>query len=590
MLDINVELGAIDALFKQGQYEACLNQAKSLLQKFPDHGNLWKAVGVCLIAQQKYIEAIPSLKKASTILLQDAESHYLLGIAFHSIREFHRARQSYERTLELSPDYPNVHINLGTVFKELDEKLLAIEMFERAKALDANSLVAYVNLASLYERINKPEEAVQCYERIVQIDPKLSGAYTNLANLLHALKRYEQAEAAYHKAIASNTAYADAYSNLSHFLCEYGRPVEAEIICHQAIVLKPHSGEFYTNLGLAYHEQCLLKEAEAAYRHSLDLGLKDSFVTRMNLAMLCLKQGRYAEGWSYYEARFEMQAPRFLRLSNLPQWEGQPVGATDGLLLYSEQGRGDVIQFMRFLPELSKIFSKIRLLVPPELSRLAKENFPHIDVQSFIHHEIDQDCQWSCPMMSLGRALKINDDNLAKKIPYLTASSEWTAPWLQMFAQEKRPKIGVVWAANLQSVNGVKRSLSLKDLAPCFAAYDYCWVSLQYPSQQPLIDEWSQTFHMMNPAEKIQDLADVAGLISALDLVITVDTVTVHLAGALGKPAWLLDRYTTDWKWGLDTTRSRWYPTVEIFRQENYSDWASVVQAIKERLASHFNN
>jgi hypothetical protein len=272
----------------------------------------------------------------------------------------------------------------------------------------------------------------------------------------------------------------------------------------------------------------------------------------------------------------------------LPLWKGQTETWADGLLVFAEQGLGDVIQMARYLPLVAQRFARLSVVMSQSpLIRLFRESFsPDIEFLNAIPK--DQSAwQWQCPTLSLPRAFGTTVDNVPAEIPYLRARAEWAELWRSRF--DRLPaghlKVGLAWAGDGKHKSDAKRSLDLHRLAPLLRQENVAWVSLQKggvaggvaatPDALPIAD-WMSDAH---------DMADTAGLISLLDLVITVDTSIVHLACALGKPVWMFNRFEGEWRWIRGRNDSPWYPGLRIFTQDSAGDWVGVIRAVGNELA-----
>jgi hypothetical protein len=264
---------------------------------------------------------------------------------------------------------------------------------------------------------------------------------------------------------------------------------------------------------------------------------------------------------------------------HLPHWIGQPIQPGDALLVFAEQGFGDTLMFCRYLLLTAGHFSRVSLVCPPSLTGLLKHSLgPTVEVLDSVvaHHS---PWQWHTSLMSLPLAFQTRVNSVPNRVPYLKAAPEKAARWGEILRQrisQKVFKVGVAWAGAPGLAMDAKRSMALELLAPLFAMQGVRWVSLQksHPSSTALLDLTTE----------FTDFDETAALVSHLDLVIAVDTAVVHLAGALGKPVWLLNRFETEWRWLLDRTDSPWYPTLRIFRQKQPDVWTDVIVEVQRAL------
>jgi hypothetical protein len=412
-------------------------------------------------------------------------------------------------------------------------------------------------LGNLFKETHRLEEAEKFYRQAIRIQPRYPDAYINLGNLLKETQRFEEAEASYRKAIAISPGFSISYYNLGSLLVSRKRLEEGEAAYRQAIAHRPDY-------------------ADAAW----------------NLSLLLLSQGRYQEGWPLHEARY---APGFTHTNTIappglfPQWQGQPLTGKS-IFVLPEQGLGDQIQFIRYLPLLKEMgTTAITIACPPPLKPLL-ETLPGTDAvitngEAFSDHDY-----WTFPL-SLPGLCGTTLDSIPAQLPYLSADPARIQSWRPRLPSSGL-RVGLVWKGSAGHKNDKHRSLpGLEALAPLWSIPGISFVSLQKgqaedearhpPANQPLLHLGSD----------IQDFADSAAIISQLDLLISVDTAAAHLAGALGKPCWvLLSAVGTDWRWMHDRTDSPWYPQVmRLFRQQQADDWQSVIidvtSALKDWIA-----
>ena len=477
--------------------------------------------------------------------------------------------QQLQQLIELSPDEALLWKLLGSTLLAKSQYHLGIVILEKALTLSSEDCELYTNLAFGLNEINRQEEAEQACRKALAIRKDFSHAYNNLGLALHKQHRFEEAEAAYRQAMEISPNDASVRNNLGSLLRSLGRIEEANNSFSKALKA--------SELPAPYNNQTELNEA------------------RFNIAHLELLVGRFKQGWQNYEARLRFKESP-LHLATLPQWRGEPNSYKDSLLIYAEQGLGDMVHFARFLPELKQRFSRVACIVYKELHKIFELSFPDIEfipIAKPIRHaeelqKIEAGFHWGCPFMSLPLALGIDDEKkIPNKIPYLKVLAEW-APWANFLEDETKPKIGIVWESSLRNATGLQRSISLEYLVPLLILENYTWVSLQYPSKPEAIASWGDAFEMHNMMDRVKDFSDTAKLISMLDLIITVDTSVAHIAGALGKPVWLLNRFDGDWRWLKGRQTSPWYPSMRIFTQTVYGDWPRLIEEIAANLTEYF--
>jgi hypothetical protein len=332
-------------------------------------------------------------------------------------------------------------------------------------------------------------------------------------------------------------------------------------------------------------------EEEAEYRKILARDPADADA-HFGLACVLLLTGSFPEGWREYEWRFASRIGEAVRrpASGLPRWTGEAVAReSSGLIIYAEQGFGDGIQFSRFAPLAAERFGRVRLRARKPLLRLFERSFGALaevvaedrnerDESGFTHH---------CPLLSLPLALGATLETIPAKVPYLRPDADKCRRWRERMvdeAGEKRLRIGVVCATGKRGMHKRSFDLSPSLLEPVLSGIDACWVSLDKEPLDPAQAEALQSAGVIDWSGELDDFDDTAALIESLDLVISVDTATAHLAGALAKPVWLLNRAESEWRWLLGRDDSPWYPTMRIFRQRQSRQWEPVLRDVAEAL------
>jgi hypothetical protein len=431
------------------------------------------------------------------------------------------------------------------------------------------------------------EQALRAAQECLALDEG-SPELCNLAGVCAAaIGNFAVAEDYYRRAIALSGGHAQVYSNYANLLAKRGCAEEAERLYRLAIAQDPVAPVTHSNLGVLLADCGREDEAEQCFRQALALN-PDYPLARMNLAQLLLSQGRLAEGWLHHEARYDPRLPSpdagMPRLP-FPQWNGEPL-AGKSVLICPEQGMGDAIQFCRYVPMLKERgAARITLACRPAL-KLLLETLEGVD--SVIGADAPLDAiephdYWAFPL-SLPLHFKTRLDDIPSRIPYLRALPERMNCWASRIPAHGL-RVGVVWKGNSGYENDAQRSLPhLSALAPLWPLDGVNFVSLQKGSGEEEARDYAE--HIVHLGSEIEDFADVAAIVQQLDLVICIDTAFAHVAGALGKPCWvMLPAYKTDWRWLRLRTDTPWYPgSMRLFRQAVQGDWKQVVGDIKSAL------
>jgi tetratricopeptide (TPR) repeat protein len=440
--------------------------------------------------------------------------------------------------------------------------------------------------------LKRHEEAIASCDRAIALRPDYPEAHNNRGNALNALARHAAAVASYDKAIAFAPKYAEAYNNRGNALYHLGRAEDAAASYELAIAIRPDYAEAYNNRGNALTSLHRCEPALASYDQAI--ALKSDYADAFfNKSVLLLLMGRMAEGWSLYEWRKKKTNPIAAR--DTPLWLGDADIAGKTILLAEEQGLGDTIQFCRYAPLVAQRGARVILKVPPQLARLAAGLAGVAQVVETGHPLPAFD--FHCPLMSLPLAFRTELATIPAAIPYLKADPVQSKIWKDRLGAKTKLRVGLVWSGGIRpnqpvSVNQ-RRNIPLARFA-VLTNPDVTFYSLQkgQPGESELAElrasEWNGP-EILDFTAAIGNFADTAAFIDNLDLVISVDTAAAHLAGALGKPVWILNRFDTEWRWLLERTDSPWYPTARLFRQEKPGDWDSVLRHVKaelDRLAS----
>ncbi|MDA8049270.1 MAG: tetratricopeptide repeat protein [Rhodospirillales bacterium] len=511
-----------------------------------------------------------SFRAARALDPANADIHYDLGLVLARLGRQEEAAQSYRAAIRLAPEYAAAHNNLASALDALGRPEEAEFHYRAAIACQPHLAEPHANLGALLSRLGRPEEAQACLRQALALAPDFPEALNTLGTVLAARGELAAAEAASRQALALDPAYAEAHNNLGVQLFSQGRFEESLSTLATALRLKPRYAEAETNIANTLVTLGRLDEAESAYRRALAIA-PDEPETRYNLGVALLLAGRLLEGWTGYEWRWKRRGAASRDLSQ-PLWSGEPLGERV-LLVHAEQGFGDTIQFCRFVPLLGA--RHVMLEVPQPISRLLSK-LRGVE-RLVVRGEALPPFDLHCPLMSLPHRLGTTLKNMPAETPYLAADPGEVAGWQARLAGRPGLKVGLAWAGNPEFPADSRRSIDPALLAPLLSTPSVQFVSLQPappPPELPLL---------AFPGE-LTDFADTAALIAALDLVIGVDTAVVHLAGALAKPVWLLNRFDPCWRWLLDRTDSPWYPTLRQFRQKHPGDWPGVIAAVQAAL------
>jgi hypothetical protein len=477
----------------------------------------------------------------------------------------------------------SANLDAGIVAHEAGRLADARRLYERALALEPGNCRTLYLLGRLNMDDRQIRKAIAFFEQCVRLKPELSIAHNELGNAWMDLGNVQLAAAVYRRAIECPEPSVEAFSNLGSIFRKQGQLDAAISLYRRALAINANFAEVWCNLGIAFKEQNKLDEALGAYRKALAIK-PDLADARYKESHLLLLMGDFLDGWKGYEYRWSTVQKATRRQFSRPLWRGDATLAGRTILIHAEQGFGDALQFLRYIPLLEQRGAKIVLEVEPALKDLvsASSRIPHI----FAHGETLPDFDFHCPMLSLPLAFSTTLDSIPNKNPYLFCPESHRQKWQDLLAPMPGPRIGFVWFGNREHMNDFNRSIP-PEAAVLFVldspvALHCLQVGIKNPGDLAL----AASPKMIRLTDQIKDYSDTAAYVDQLDLVISVDTSVAHLAGAMGKPVWVLLPFAPDWRWLLDRDDSPWYPTARLFRQPTPRDWTSVLRTVRSALES----
>ncbi|WP_233865336.1 tetratricopeptide repeat protein [Paraburkholderia adhaesiva] len=557
----------------------------------PDYLETCYNLALVLQAADRPRDAEAAYRHALTIQPGHAESHHNLGNVLKTLGRLQEAEVAYRRAIEIRPQYPLALNNLASVLK-LRERYIEAELACRcALELQPRYADALITHGTILEKLGRLPEAETAYRQAIAIRPDLVESHYNLGNVLQTLGRLDTAEASYREALALRPDSIEVLNNLGGLLQARGLPEQAAALYRQALALRPGLSVAHYNLGTVLKSLDCFAEAEAEYRAALaiDPAYADA---RFGLATLLLSFGRYEEAWAEYESRYEPE--RFVHrksevvLQPCPRWRGESLQGRS-LLVWQEDGLGDMVQFGRYLTRLKSLgVSCLTVACLPPLHRLLRsvegvdEVVDHADAQA---RAGTFDC-WTSLMsvpLRLGMVDHVQDEALSPAV-YLKPDPVLVERWrARLDVLPPGLRVGLVWKGNPKHHNDANRSLpSLAALEPLWQVPGVQFVSLQKGQGEDEAATPPEGQSLLHLGSEIVDLADSVAIVALLDLVICVDTAIAHVAGSVGTPCWvLLPAQDIDWRWMHGREDSPWYPGVRLFRRSTSSLWPELVQRVR---------
>lgn len=577
----NCTAEAVDTIMSQLAQAAADLQAVS---SKPDDARACNDMAIALHEAGRHEEALEKCRQAASIMPEDARTHHLMGFVLQTQGRLDEAIESYRRAVQLKPDFAQAYDHLGVALSEQGRCDEAVDSHRKAIELAPDYAGAYNNLAIALGSQGRSDEAIAGYQQALRLEPDLVDAHYNLANLLREQGRHEEAIASYSRAIELRAGHAEAYNNLGRTLKECGRLGEAMEYCEKAIILNPGLAEAHNNMGLLLRAQGCHDGAIASYERAIQLK-PDYANSHWNYSLALLSCGRFAEGWDEYQWRRKAKIGAILdsQRERPASWDGSAF-AGKRLLIRHEQGIGDNLQFVRYAPMVKARGGTVMFETPRPLLGLL-EGFQGIDElveaapdgRPTVHFDLD------VFVLDLPRVFGTTVETVPANIPYLYANRAKVRAWSDRLVGDGF-KVGVVWAGSPRHTNDANRSCSLKHFATLGRVEGLRLFGLQKGDAATEVEQLEATVPLTNLGDELSDFADTAAVIENLDLVISVDTAVLHLAGAMGKEAWGLLPFDADWRWLRERADSPWYPTMKLFRQSAAGDWDGVFDRVGTEL------
>lgn len=610
------------ALHQEGQIVQARRLYSALLKQQPQHAEALHLMGVCAAQEGSFSAAIEWFDRALQLTPDHAAAYNNRGNAYLALQDLARALADYEAALALDPTYDEAYYNRGNVLveQEDDEGALAsftcaIELnpysvaayhnrgliwvrreqfdtaladFDHCLALQARHVDAHYNRGNVLAELELYEAALESFNHTVALKPQHINAHYNRGNMLFKLKNFDAARQSYAHVLQLNPAYIDAYmSRAATWIAQQKNYPLALADLTQVHELDPKHVQAHFSRGIVLMRQNQLAAAQAAFEHTLFLD-PDCTTAHWNLGLVLLGLGQLQAGWNQYEYRRKGEffgSYLVKRHFYQPYWLGNESLSNKTILLHCEQGLGDIIQFCRYVKLVQALGARVILEVPSSLFHLFKTldgvdvlvcygaPLPHFDVH--------------CSIMSLPFAFNTSLDTVPAVPHYLKASPEKRAQWQERLGAKSQPRLGIVWCGNNQFFLDETRSVRLESFLSLIPAGFEC-VSLKrevYEEDQATLNAHPDILHF---GTELEDFADTAALCELMDVIVTTDSSVAHLAGALGKPVWVLLQYGADWRWFLERTDSPWYPSAKLYRQPQAGDWADVFARVKADLIKNF--
>lgn len=523
------------------------------------------------------------------------EAHNNLGIILESAGKPDKAMDHYRRAIEITPDYPEPYVNLGNCFYKQRDFKSAEACFRQALQNRPGYAEAHNFLGKTLAQLGQTEEAQSSFVRALSYRPDYTVAFNNLGLLFQKQQRLSESLEIFNQIVVQDPASSKAHLNRGNVLREMGHFDQALLCYQQALQLKPDYAVAYYNLGILHTERYHFQNALLCYEKALEAN-PDYLDARRNRAFALLLTGNFRQGWQEFEWRLK-KADGTTVVCNLPTWDGSSLSGQT-ILIEAEQGIGDQIMFASCIDQIVEWADDCIIECDARLVPLFSRSFPQATIKERFHNTSDEPKQSAhnsasvcIAMGSLPKFLRPNEESFPRIQRYLNADPGLSRKWRSRLAAEGTgPNIGISWQGGGTPYVRKHRSTTLEQWEEVLTLPNISFVNLQYGDCSNELTEIHQNMGIevldWEDIDPLTDLDDFAALISVLDLVISVDNSTVHLAGALGIPVWVMLPHTPDWRWLLDREDSLWYPTARLFRQTAPEQWNDLFSSVAHRLCN----
>ena len=570
-----------NALSALKQLDAAIVSFDRAIALRPDFAEAWYNRGNALLELRLFKEALESHDKAIALRPTLAEAHSGRGNALWELKQPEAALTAYDKAISLKPGYADAHCNRSNPLRDLKRLEEALASCDTAIALQPSLAQAHLNRGSVLMDSWRPEEAVASYDKAIALQPNYAIAYLDRGSALLALHRREDAAAGYDNATAPRPDDVPALGSRGTPRRELTNIEQAIVDFDTAIAPRPEYAQAHCNRGNALMALLRLDEAAAGFRTAIALQ-PDYVEAHWNDGLRLLLLGQFEPGWRAYEWRKQLKDPVADRTYPQPLWLGEQDLTGKTLFLHWEQGFGDTIQFCRYAKLAEACGATIILEAQRVLQRLLRQLSPTI--QLITPDQVPAAFDYHCPLMSLPLAFRTTVETIPAEPRYLWAEDAPRAKWsARLGAGHARPRIGLVWSGSTTHRHDHFRSLGLTKCLPLFNS-DADWICLQKEIRDDDLATRQPAGALRFFGDELEDFSDTAALVDLVDLVISVDTSVAHLAGAMGKPVWVLLPYSPDWRWLLGRDDSPWYPSAKLFRQRRAGDWDSVIEQVAGAL------
>lgn len=562
--------------FQMGNYVAAEVLFESILENNPKNSKANELLAYILGNNGEFESAFIFLERATNEKNCSPEALYYFGSMQLKKGNFSKAITLLKKSIALGGEFFEGLHDLATAFAQSGLYKEAVFAYQKAVKYNSQSPDLFYNMARLYDELKKFEEAIECYTRAIHLKPNYVAAWYNRGLSFYELKRYNEALDSYNEALKLDENYIEAWANKGVVLHRLKKYDEAMLCHNKAIEVNPNEVNVYVNKAGTLGELKCYDEAIICYQKARDIQ-PDCAQANCFEAMLELLLGKFESGWKKYESRWGTEDFEIYRYSNIPRLNTVSELSNKKILIWAEQGYGDTIQFVRYVILLINLGAQVIIEVQASLKIWMQFALPcRVIARGDKLEQVD----FQCPLLSLPFVLGMHEErDIPDRVPYLKISNDKVNQWYKKLnISKEKLNIGIACSGRIEHVNDIYRSMPLSLFAPLIPLANLFLLQKKVRSvDQEFLQENKEIIFL---GDQLTDFEDTAAVVENMDLIISVDTSLVHVAGALGKKVYVLLPWASEWRWLLDRVDSPWYPSVRLFRQPAIEDWPSVIREV----------
>ena len=585
-------------LHQSGELERAEQIYREILRVDAQHADALHLLGVIFHQRNENEIAVETIRRAIAVNRHVSQYHCNLAIACHALNRFDDAIAGFEESLRIDSGNAKTRFNLGKTLESAGNIAEAEKQFQQAVRLQPDFVEARYNLANALHDLGRLDESVEAYHEALGLSPQTAEIHNNLGTVYKDRDEYDQALKCFQDAVEFQPDHAEAHNNLGTVYQYQGRFDEA-ITCYQrAVDIEPHFAGALTNLGNVYCDLGQMDRAIDSFSEAIHCQ-PEYAEAHFNRALARIQNREFVDGWEAYEWRWQHK----VRPRTFPQpvWDGTSL-ETKTVLVYAEQGIGDEVMFASCVPDMIECAQHVVLECDPRVVELFARSFQEAtviarppDSQPLPESSAVQNADVQIAMGSIPRFKRLSLDQFPRRASYLIPDSNQVAKWRERYERlSDELKVGISWRGGKEPNVRRSRSTTLEQWSELLMIPDVRFINLQCGKTQHELNniqkQFGITIHDWIDSDPLADLDDFAAQIAALDLVISVDNSTVHMAGAVGTEIWTLLPFSADWRWLRDREESPWYSSMRLFRQRNFTDWDTTFRLVSSELRFKIQN